>query len=681
MSSNNNKESTITPTQPTPEVNSTTRPNEMFPVNLDNRSNVIPRVTQEASFGDVSFDVVVPLKVREHTIQSDTAVNNNNYVLVHHEQNSHYILSEYCIPVSNKSNVQAATPCKFPTRGCVIKRSKCLQTGTNLNDLSASVYKPNPSDNLKMSFTVLDTQVIKCFVPKCNSTNGGSPKTFHYSCYVNSIENNREHDMHFIEYMGIDDKLLEMFPDTNKNLKKIIKDFRCNTSKLFFPVCGKKCYNKVVAIRNKVVTTLPRSVLANWDKDGINGNKSSISILIDWMTTEGNMAKYFGGLNKSGKTNGDRKEVYHNQLRDMISNENGELEFQHTFIIIIIYVVLISTDTNCFYLINGVTGMYRSPESIRTKIVRIMKMYKKAQDRFNTSGNGLEGIEYSDFHTRVLNETCRFYDDLHPILGDRPNVTPWITNEDPDFDKVDDNSCSNESEDSDSSDVDECLNTSNQNQVSIDMDVVTNTSTSSICNSMVHEVIDLSSSDDRKKKSKVSELSDSSDDNVVATKKKNNNRTSSRSTSGDSGKTKSKGASKKKQKLSPIDAKSKQKSLLRQNKKQINKKTNDSKLTDLLEAEQVERDYMMDSRKQKMTFEKERHSDMKIIESQKLRLDEKRLELEMTSFQLKQEQMKLQTDYEKNKVTLQRIELFKRREELKKQHNVSDEVCDLHFPM
>jgi hypothetical protein len=109
----------------------------------------------------------------------------------------------------------------------------------------------------------------------------------------------------------------------------------------------------------------------------------------------------------------------------------------------------------CCKIVSKTKGMYRSPESIRTKIVRVMKMYKMAQDRFNGSGNGLEGIEYADFHDRVLKETCRFYDDLHPILGDRPNVTPWITNEDSDFDKDEERSCSNESEASENEEEDD----------------------------------------------------------------------------------------------------------------------------------------------------------------------------------------------------------------------------------
>jgi hypothetical protein len=325
--------------------------------------------------------------------------------------------------------------------------------------------------------------------------------------------------------------------------------------------------------------------------------------------------------------------------------------------------------------------MYRSPESIRTKIVRVMKMYKMAQDRFNGSGNGLEGIEYADFHDRVLKETCRFYDDLHPILGDRPNVTPWCTNEDSDFDKDEERSCSNESEASENEEEINAIDINNC-EVSIDMNIDTNTSDRTTCRSdNVNEVIDLSSSDDKANKSKLSDLSDGGDDNITQNRKARKDANAAISTSTSSHTATSKEVQKKKQKLSPVDAKKSQTKYQRQNKKHIHKKANDSKLTDLLESEQVERDYMMSSRKEKMSFEKERHDDLKTIENHKLRLDEKQLELEMTSFQLKHEQMKLQTDYEKNKVTLQKIELFKRREELKKKHNISDEVCDLHFPM
>jgi hypothetical protein len=136
---------------------------------------------------------------------------------------------------------------------------------------------------------------------------------------------------------------------------------------------------------------------------------------------------------------------------------------------------------------------------------------------------------------------------------------------------------------------------------------------------------------------------------------------------------------KKKQKLSPLEAKSKQKHYIRQNKK--SKKT-DSKLTDLLVAEQEERDVMMDARQKRMRFELDQHNDMKKIEGSKIRIDEKRLDMEHSTFELKREQLKFQTDYEKNCVLLQKMELFKKREELKSQNpNLTDEFLDRLFPL
>jgi hypothetical protein len=312
----------ITGNEPTPTVNPTL-PTNVIPVNLDNMNASVPVITQEDTSNLTSPTPTTPVNNRP-IMHNDSPKMSNNYTIVYHEDTTHYVLSHFCLPVSDKPSVQATSACKYPHRGCIIARSKCLQSGRQLPELSTSVYQPNYKRNKKMNYTLLDSQVIKCFVPTCNGTKGGNPKQFHYSCYVHAIESNKDHDTHFIEYMGIDDKLLDLFPYTNKDLKKIIKNFRCNTSKLFFPVCSKRCYNTVVTTRNKVITKLPPSVLANWDKDGINGNRSSISILIDWMTVEGNISKYFGGLDRNGKTSADQKEAYHNRIRDIIRQENGE---------------------------------------------------------------------------------------------------------------------------------------------------------------------------------------------------------------------------------------------------------------------------------------------------------------------------------------------------------------------
>jgi hypothetical protein len=115
--------------------------------------------------------------------------------------------------------------------------------------------------------------------------------------------------------------------------------------KLIFPLCSKRCFNSLESLRRKKkereeqtlkkkqkekekedklkqatsqcknsYTTTP----AIWDKDGTDGKKSSICILIDWLTTEGNLSDYFGGLDKHDKTNANQKETYHYLISNMI---------------------------------------------------------------------------------------------------------------------------------------------------------------------------------------------------------------------------------------------------------------------------------------------------------------------------------------------------------------------------
>jgi hypothetical protein len=309
--------------------------------------------------------------------------------------------------------------------------------------------------------------------------------------------------------------------------------------------------------------------------------------------------------------------------------------------------------------------MDRTPESIRTKIVRVMQSYKKAQDRFNTSGNGLEGIEESDFHSKVLKETCRFYDDLKPILGDRPNVTAWATNEDEEED--DEVECLD-----DESDIEVC--SEDELDSSNDEDVHNKASQNQRETATSLQIVDKATTSTSRNRD-TSESSGRSDEDVVClspTKQKK----SKTITQGQ------RKVGKKKQKIAPIDAKELQKSIQRKGGKSIHKKNNDSKLSDIIEGERLEREFMMSSRQKKMEFEEEKHNDLKQIEDTKMRIDEKRFELEQSTFVMKKEQIKFQTDYEKNRVLLQRIELFKKREELKVQNpNITDEFLDKHFPL
>jgi guanylate kinase len=127
-----------------------------------------------------------------------------------------------------------------------------------------------------------------------------------------------------LEYKGGDEVLLDQVQNNDKEIKEQIKQFPTMNTKLIFPLCSKRCFNLLESLRRKKeerkrekekkkedklkqatsqcknsCTTTP----AIWDKDGTDGKKSSIRILIDWLTTEGNLSDYFGGLDKHGKTN------------------------------------------------------------------------------------------------------------------------------------------------------------------------------------------------------------------------------------------------------------------------------------------------------------------------------------------------------------------------------------------
>ena len=76
-------------------------------------------------------------------------------------------------------------------------------------------------------------------------------------------------------------------------------------------------------------------------------------------------------------------------------------------------------------------GSERTPDSIKSKIIRIMSSYKEANERLNRTGNGItDPLKYSTFQEYIVNNVCKYYYVLDPVLKDRPNVSPWATNED-----------------------------------------------------------------------------------------------------------------------------------------------------------------------------------------------------------------------------------------------------------
>ena len=110
-----------------------------------------------------------------------------------------------------------------------------------------------------------------------------------------------------------------------KKDRKDLFELSSQEAKLVFPVCGKRCFSNIqkFRIKDKIESTVNSGVY-NWDKDRTEDKKSSIDILIDWLTTEENASKYFGGTDKNGKTSGLKKDGYHKIIREKILKENGK---------------------------------------------------------------------------------------------------------------------------------------------------------------------------------------------------------------------------------------------------------------------------------------------------------------------------------------------------------------------
>jgi hypothetical protein len=290
-----------------------------------------------AQVDDNSLELDPPLNAHVIT-QSQSSTNSilaDKYVRLYHEDKSYMVLQEYCLPVTS-DNPRA---CKYPYRNCVVRRTKILDTGTLLNDISPTVYKPNLTEKTNLQYTKLDARYVQCFIPNCVERVPKIPKIFHFACHIHNSNHDSEYGFKLVQYKGGNDVLLNQVKNNSEELKLRIKEFPTLNTKLIFPMCSKRCFNILEKLREKSKEkpvsskknrkntkkqTVEHVTPAIWDKDGDENKKSSIRILIDWLTTEGNLSDYFGGVDKNGLTNGNRKETYHNLLATKIRNENGK---------------------------------------------------------------------------------------------------------------------------------------------------------------------------------------------------------------------------------------------------------------------------------------------------------------------------------------------------------------------
>jgi len=166
-------------------------------------------------------------------------------------------------------------------------------------------------------------------------------------------------------------------------------------------ICSKRCFTKLLKTKiNPVVKKTSRF----WGNDGPNDFISSMSILVNWMTSNQNYSKWRGGDKHSGTTK--------KTLASMISN-----------------------------LIFEQIGVERSAKHVQNKIECLEKDYRNASDWLNQTGAGLD----SGLAKTHIQKICPLYYDLEPFMCDRASTTPLVSSgtafEDSDDDsksKVDD---------------------------------------------------------------------------------------------------------------------------------------------------------------------------------------------------------------------------------------------------
>lgn len=248
------------------------------------------------------------------------------FIILHHDDTTNAVLDAYCSPV-NETFTESVEQCKFK-RDCIVLRTKLFMEGQHQSHISPSVYGSTNYTLKKIKYHTMDTRLVKCVNKLCKNTNTKVPKCFHYVCFMHKIHTKANDGMDIIVNTGVDDKIFDQL-HTDVDVKTILGNIKDSEKQLIFPVCGKRCYNTILSMRNKkpVKTHSEYATTQSWDNDGneSKGIKSSIEVLIEWISTEENSSSYFGGFDPEGKTNATRKEGYHHYIRDIIKAENGKL--------------------------------------------------------------------------------------------------------------------------------------------------------------------------------------------------------------------------------------------------------------------------------------------------------------------------------------------------------------------
>jgi hypothetical protein len=565
-------------------------------------------------------------------------------VELYHNNDKYYVFEEYTDSDTNSYKNPEHVCFYTKTRNCIVVKSKIISQGKQQPRISNTVFASIPCVPNCKSYSLVDIRLIKCLNPTCKSSVNKLPKTFHFCCYMNMMATNTEEIPAHLTSADNKDRILD-FVKSSADLSNLFEKISISSSTLIYPMCGKRCYNKLGNHRNKVKKkeNSDYATAASWDNDGDGSKLSSIQVLINWLTTEENCSSYFGGIDVNGRTSAHRKETYHHQIREMIKKENG-------------------TD--------------RSSDSIKNKIARVMASYKQANEHLSQTGAGMDDAALSTYQEWITKNVCKYYFELDTVLKDRPNVRPWYTNE-----KV-------------MKLPDECV-------AVIEKD---SNKTTAAMNSSIVELLDSDdSSDDEKHDNSAIEYESNKNDNFITSESNFNAIPFSSSfecnkstvletpdaTSSDEYQSSSTPSSPKKRKerqappirkLSPIEAKGIQRNMVKK-KKSIAKRNGTNDLKKMLGIDDDDKDFIKETTITKINQENQRFLRMEKIEDRKFKMDNERLKLEKTALRIKSETATIQNNIEKGKYVLMRLEIFKTRETIKKElPHVTEEYLDRKFP-
>ncbi|RLN98641.1 hypothetical protein BBJ28_00024467 [Nothophytophthora sp. Chile5] len=146
-----------------------------------------------------------------------------------------------------------------------------------------------------------------------------------------------------------------------------------------------------VPVRGADACRLKRGRRTRWNNDGPSEEVSSPSVLLDWLTTEGNYARWRGGENHSGET----KAALASQIATLIESR-------------------------------GVTTG-RKINDIINKIGQLEQSFRQAVDFLSNTG---AGITDETSPRAAIEKRCPHYEVLKDIFGDRPSTRPLLTSDD-----------------------------------------------------------------------------------------------------------------------------------------------------------------------------------------------------------------------------------------------------------